>query len=1197
MTLRRPALSVLTSLLLAGAVLVGLSGPARADDPLTSIRINEVESNGDVRDWVELTNVGATTTDVGGLVLMDNQARSLTIPTGTSIAPGGFLAVDVDDPAVTGSFGLGGADQARVFLADGTTLVDSYSWATHAAITYGRCPDGTGAFANRPTSTKGLANDCSVPGQNTVKVNEVESNGDVRDWIELTNTAGTSVDVGGWVLMDNQTRTLAIPAGTTIAPGGHLAVDVDDPAVTGSFGLGSADQARVFLPDGTTLVDSHTWTAHAAVTYGRCPNGLGAFGERPAATKAAANDCGPTGVGAITFNEVESNGDPVGDWAELTNTSGDPVDISGMKFKDGDDTHAFYVIPAGTVLAPGGFHVLNEAQFNFGLGGADTVRLYLADEATLVDSYGWATHAATTYGRCPDGTGAFTTTGSSTEGAANNCAPLLRINEVESDGGSPADWVELYNYGTEPADLGGLVLKDADDAHSYAIPAGTTLAAGGYHVVEQAALGFELDGDDSARLFASNGTTLYDSYAWTAHATTTYGRCPNGSGAFATTQLVTKGALNNCPGDLVTETWPGGATVSTADVTGALGGDVSGLTYDGSGSAAPGVLWAVNNGDGTLVRMLWNGSQWASDTANGWSSAGKPLKYADGNGTPDTEGVTVGGASSAAGIYTSTERNNTASGTSKPTILRYDVSGSAASLTATNEWNIGPDLPGGIAANAGPEAITWVPDTYLTAHGLKDEAAAGAPYDPASYPDHGTGLFFVALEANSRVYAYALNHADNTFTRIASFASGYTNGVMALDWEEEQDRLWVVCDDTCGGLHATFEIDTAAGATQGTFVAAHYYERPSGMPNLNNEGFTTTPRAECAGGVKPVFWTDDAATGGNAVRAGTLPCTPRDDQIVSFTTSAPASPVVGDSYTVAATGGASGNPVVLAVAAGSAGVCSLTGSTVQFDHAGTCVVEATQAGSDDYLAGSASQSITVAKVLTDVTVAVTSTTVTATVTPRSSGAGTPAGTVQFSVDGTVVGSAPLSGGTATLTHTVPTGGARTVEASYQGSLDHAVASGSKVRRDPALSATLLPVGPLSATGWYTDPVQVLFSCSASGSPLSTPCPEAVTLDTSGADQSVTRSVMSQDGGAASVATPAVDIDLEAPTVKVAGVRDGATYTSKPDPRCKAKDKVSGVARCTVKVTRTGTSSYKVVVKAVDVAGHRAKAVETYRLAP
>jgi hypothetical protein len=82
-----------------------------------------------------------------------------------------------------------------------------------------------------------------------------------------------------------------------------------------------------------------------------------------------------------------------------------------------------------------------------------------------------------------------------------------------------------------------------------------------------------------------------------------------------------------------------------------------------------------------------------------------------------------------------------------------------------------------------------------------------------------------------------------------------------------------------------------------------------------------------------------------------------------------------------------------------------------------------------------------------------------------------------------------------------------------------------------------------------------------------------------------------------VTTEPVDIDLDAPAVSVQGVKDGTTYGKAPKPRCKATDKVSGIATCTVKVTRTGARTYKVVAKAVDVAGHVSKAVKTYRLAP
>lgn len=73
-------------------------------------------------------------------------------------------------------------------------------------------------------------------------------------------------------------------------------------------------------------------------------------------------------------------------------------------------------------------------------------------------------------------------------------------------------------------------------------------------------------------------------------------------------------------------------------------------------------------------------------------------------------------------------------------------------------------------------------------------------------------------------------------------------------------------------------------------------------------------------------------------------------QAISFTSTAPGSAVVGGStYTVAATA-SSGLPVTLSIATGSAGVCSIAGTTVSMTGAGTCVVNADQAGNAHYAA-------------------------------------------------------------------------------------------------------------------------------------------------------------------------------------------------------------------------------------------------------
>jgi hypothetical protein len=81
-------------------------------------------------------------------------------------------------------------------------------------------------------------------------------------------------------------------------------------------------------------------------------------------------------------------------------------------------------------------------------------------------------------------------------------------------------------------------------------------------------------------------------------------------------------------------------------------------------------------------------------------------------------------------------------------------------------------------------------------------------------------------------------------------------------------------------------------------------------------------------------------------------------QTIIFSTSPPSPALYGESYTVAASGGASGNPVTFAPAAMS--VCTLSGSTVTFTGVGTCTLVTNQAGNGNYYAAApASQGFTV----------------------------------------------------------------------------------------------------------------------------------------------------------------------------------------------------------------------------------------------
>jgi hypothetical protein len=222
------------------------------------------------------------------------------------------------------------------------------------------------------------------------------------------------------------------------------------------------------------------------------------------------------------------------------------------------------------------------------------------------------------------------------------------------------------------------------------------------------------------------------------------------------------------------------------------------------------------------------------------------------------------------GIYVASERNNSANSVSRNSILRFDATTAGTTLTATHEWNLTADLPA-VGANLGIEAITWIPDSMLVANGFYDESK-GRAYAPADYASHGTGIFFVGVEANGIIYAYALNHATSSATRVATIVTGFP-GVMGMEYDRDTGYLWATCDDGCGNTTGVLHIDVSVGSlTRGRFLAPRRYARPSTLPNVNNEGFSFAPQSACVAGRKSVFWADDSETAGHAIRSATIPC-------------------------------------------------------------------------------------------------------------------------------------------------------------------------------------------------------------------------------------------------------------------------------------------------------------------------------------
>ena len=133
--------------------------PAIADIGLV---INEVAAKGDPLDWFELYNATNSVIDLTGYLVADDltdAAKRVAFPSGTTIAPGEYLQVEVDSDNWAG-FKLGGDEELGVWTSEGV-LVDSVDWDegdSGEGKSYARVPDGNGEFKTVGNPTPGAAN-------------------------------------------------------------------------------------------------------------------------------------------------------------------------------------------------------------------------------------------------------------------------------------------------------------------------------------------------------------------------------------------------------------------------------------------------------------------------------------------------------------------------------------------------------------------------------------------------------------------------------------------------------------------------------------------------------------------------------------------------------------------------------------------------------------------------------------------------------------------------------------------------------------------------------------------------------------------------------------------------------------------------------------------------------------------------------
>jgi len=292
------------------------------------------------------------------------------------------------------------------------------------------------------TPIEGLVINEVMPVNNSTVADDA---GDYDDWIEITNTSGSSIALGGLGLTDHLEGTpdFLFPS-MTLAPGEYVVVWADEETGEGDlhapFKL-DGDGEDVYLTDGAVIIDQVTFPSLAGdVSWGRWADGTGDWQMLSLATPGAENlnpDEPETVVLYINEFVAQNNAgiqDEAGsyeDWVEIYNPGPDAVEMGGLFLTDDLTLTTQWAFP-DTLLGAGSFMLVwcdNDEEdgplhttFKLGASGEE-IGLYgrLAAGNLLIDSvvFGAQTENVSE-GRETDGGATWTTFSEPTPGASND---------------------------------------------------------------------------------------------------------------------------------------------------------------------------------------------------------------------------------------------------------------------------------------------------------------------------------------------------------------------------------------------------------------------------------------------------------------------------------------------------------------------------------------------------------------------------------------------------------------------------------------------------------------------------------------------------------------------------------------------------------------------------------------------------------
>ena len=443
----------------------------------------------------------------------------------------------------------------------------------------------------------------------------VDEFGNHGDWIEIYNAGNDDVDLAGMYITDDLTDLMVwqIPGSksgeTTVEAGGFIVLWADKEPDLGPLHVniklsGDGEDIALTMSDGVTVLDQLTYDAQTTdISYGRNPDGSDTweyFGEGypTMPSPGFSNGTGELPYSMFIINEfmasndysyVDENGEN-DDWIEIQNTGNIPGDIGGLYITDDLEELNTWQIPTddpeATTIMPGEFLILwadkepEQGVLHVDIklsGDGEAIALTEADATTVIDSltYGEQT-TDVSMGRMPDGSDTWAYFGEGyatmpTPGFSNGTgeAPMakLMINEFLASNdscyadpeGEFDDWIEIYNDGNIPADLGGMyITDDLGDLMMWQIPDTdpdlTAVYPGAYLILwadKEPAQGvlhvdIKLDADGEDIGFVENdGITIVDSYTFGPQETdVSEGRVTDGADEWQFFEDPTPGASN-----------------------------------------------------------------------------------------------------------------------------------------------------------------------------------------------------------------------------------------------------------------------------------------------------------------------------------------------------------------------------------------------------------------------------------------------------------------------------------------------------------------------------------------------------------------------------------------------------------------------------------------------------------------------------